>query len=254
MNYKMSNKINVDKIYLINLERRKDRLDHFLNECKREKICMNNIDIFKAFDAKTYELNKKEEDMFDKIKFDKSIIHIKPCMCNQLSHYYILEDIVKKKYKKCIIFQDDVRLKNNFLVEMNNLINNIPKDTEILWLGLHKEAYGSYFEDFPLNDVYQRYYVKDKINDYVCKYESNINPCSLAYLVTYNGAKNYLKYLKENKIKNATDHCFNEYLVRKDIMYGSFDVLCTGNSKFKSDVFETDDNAISRDMLELLGI
>lgn len=252
----MSNKINVDKVYLINLERRQDRLSHFLGECKREDIDMTNVKIFKALDAKTYELKKNEEDMFDKSIFDLKFAYSKPCMCNQLSHYYIISDMIKNKYKKCIIFQDDVRLKNNFSKEVNNVISNMPKDSEIVWIGLHKQAYGSHFEDYPINDNIEekdRYYVKEKVNNYICKYTDKINPCSLGYIITYNGAKNYLNYLKKIKIKYATDHMFNEYLWNKGIMYGSYDVLCTGNSKFKSDVFEVDDGAIERDMLELLG-
>jgi len=252
----MSNRINVDKLYLINLERRRDRLLHFLGECKREDISMSNIEIFKALDSKTYQLKKSEEDMFDMSIFNQKIAHNKPCICNQLSHYYIINDMIKNKYKKCIIFQDDVRLKNSFLKDVNKVINNMPKDAEIIWIGIHKEAYGSHFEDYPLNDNVKqkdKYYVKEKINDYVCKYTNNINPCSLAYIITYNGAKNYIKFLKKNKIQYATDRIFNEYLVSKDIMYGSYEVLCTGNSRFKSDVFELDDNAIERDMLELLG-
>ena len=252
----MSNKINVDKVYLINLERRRDRLLHFLEECKKENIDMTNVEIFKALDAKTYELKKSEEDMFDKKQFDTKLVHTKPCICNQLSHYYIITDIIKNKYKKCIIFQDDVRLKNNFCEEANKVIKNTPKNAEVVWLGIHKEAYGSHFEDYPINSYIEekdRSYVKDKVNDYVCRYNDNINPCSLAYIITYDGAKNYINYLKQNKIRYATDRVFNEYLISRGIMYGSYDVLCTGNSNFKSDVFEVDDNAIERDMLELLG-
>jgi GR25 family glycosyltransferase involved in LPS biosynthesis len=177
--------MNVDKIYLINLERRNDRLDHFLTECKREDIDRDKIQIFKAFDAKTYNLKVKELKMFENIDFDLNVFHGKPCICNQLSHYNILLDMVKKKYKKCIIFQDDVRLKRNFKKDINNVLNNLPRNSEFVWIGLHKMAAGSYFEDFPIDHIYERYYVKEKVNDYVCRLNDDINPCSLAYIATY---------------------------------------------------------------------
>jgi GR25 family glycosyltransferase involved in LPS biosynthesis len=244
----------LDKIYLINLERRQDRLNHFLNECKREDINMNKVQIFKAIDAKTHSVSEDEIKMFKSIDFDTNNYCGKACVCNQLSHYNILLDIVKNKYKKCVIFQDDVRLKNNFEYELDNVLDNIPKDAEIIWIGLHKMGAGSYFEDFPLNEENQnKYYVKDKVNDYVCRLNNDINPCSLAYIITYNGAKKYIEHIKKNGFIYATDGNFNDYLVSKNIHYGSYNVLCTGNSKFKSDVFEIDDNAIARDMLELLG-
>lgn len=245
--------MNVDKIYLINLERRKDRLEHFLNECKRENIDMNKVQIFKAFDAKTYELKDTELRMFSNIDFDLDTFHGKPCICNQLSHYNILLDIVKKKYKKCIIFQDDVRLRSNFKKDINDVLNNLPRNAEFIWIGLHKMAAGSYFEDFPIEDVnIDRYYVKEKINDYICRLADNINPCSLAYIATYEGALKYVEHVNKYGFRYATDGNFNKYLLSKNIMYSSYDVLCTGNSKFKSDVFETDDNAVARDMLDIL--
>jgi GR25 family glycosyltransferase involved in LPS biosynthesis len=246
--------MNLDKIYLINLERRKDRLNHFLTECKREDIDMSKVEIFKAIDSKIYTPSKEELNMFRNIDFDINYSCGKACLCNQLSHYKILLDIVKNKYKRSIIFQDDVRLKNNFKKEVNNVLNNIPKDSEIIWIGLHKIGAGSYFEDFPINDNYDRYYVKKNVNEHVCILNDDVNPCSLAYIITYNGAKKYIEHIKKQGFINATDINFNDYLRRKNIHYGSYNVLCTGNSNFKSDVFEIDDNAIARDMLELLGL
>lgn len=246
--------MNLDKIYLINLERRKDRLDHFLNECKREEINMDKVEIFRALDAKTYNISDQELSLFKNIDFDINYSYGKACVCNQLSHYNILLDIVKNKYKKSIIFQDDVRLKNNFKNEVNKVLDNLPKETEIVWIGLHKMGSGSYFEDFPLNGDYDKYYVKETLNNnqYVCKLNDDVNPCSLAYIITYNGAKKYIDHVRKYGFRRATDINFRDYLLSKDIHYGSYNVLCTGNSKFKSDVFETDDNALVRDMLELL--
>jgi GR25 family glycosyltransferase involved in LPS biosynthesis len=246
--------MNLNKIYLINLERRKDRLDHFLNECDRENIDMSKLVNFKAFDAKTYNIKEDELKMFNS-EFEKNSMYSKNCMCNQLSHYNILLDIVKKKYKKCVIFQDDVRFKNNFVRHLNNVLDNMPKDSDIIWIGLHNKGSGSYFQDFPINEEeskIDRSYIGEKINNYVCKLSKGINPCSLAYIITYEGAKRYLEYIRKVGFSKATDGCFNDYLEGKGIMYGSYDVLCTGNSKFKSDVFEIDDNAISRDMLDIL--
>lgn len=247
-------KVKADKIYLINLERRSDRLDHFFDECKKENLSFSNVEIFKAYDSKTYNINNDELKMFKNVDFGMNSAHSKPCMCNQLSHYNILKDIVKNKYKKCIIFQDDVKLKSNFVKDVNNVIDNIPEDTEIVWIGLHKEYSGSYFRDFDLDDNKDKSYVKERVNEYICKYKDNINPCSLAYIVTYNGAKRYIDYVNKRGFLYATDVNFNIYLIDNNIMYGSYDVLCTGNSKFKSDVFESDNYAIERDMMELLGI
>jgi GR25 family glycosyltransferase involved in LPS biosynthesis len=250
----MNKKINVERVYLINLDRRRERLDHFYNECKRDNIDLCNVEIFKAYDAKHYEIKKNELEMFKNSDF-LGLFHTNACICNQLSHYYILKDILKKKYKKCIIFQDDVKFKNNFRVEVNKVISSFPKNAEIVWLGIHKKAAGSYFEDYPLEEKEKNYsYVKEKINKYICRYNDDVNPCSLAYIITYEGAKNYIDYVEKNGFFYSTDNNFNHYLISKGIMYGSYDILCTGNSKFKSDVFTEDDNALTKEMLEILGL
>ena len=160
-------------------------------------------------------------------------------------------DMIEKGYEKCIIFQDDVRFRRGFVKDIENLSTAFPDDTEIIWLGFHLEGTGSYFKDFPIDEQYERTYVKEKINDYCCKLTDDINPCSLAYIVTRECAKKYVEYAK-TEIKQSTDNQYNIYLRNKDIMYASYDVLCTGNSKFKSDIFKYDDHAIGRDILEML--
>ena len=146
-----------------------------------------------------------------------------------------------------------IESKHGFKNEINYVLDNLTKESEIIWIGLHKTGAGSYFEDFPLDNNYNKYYVKEKINNYICKLNHDINPCSLAYIITYNGAKKYIEYIRKHGFIHATDINFRDYLLSKNIHYGSYNVLCTGNSNFKSDVFEIDDNAIARDMLELLG-
>ena len=238
-------------IYVLNLERRNDRLSHFFEECKREGIEKDKITVFKGLDAQTYVFSEEEKNMFKNTQFDINTDTGRGCMCNQLGHYYMLMDMIEKGYDKCIIFQDDVRFRRGFVKDIENLEYNLPQDAEIVWLGFHLHAAGSSFKDFPIDEDYEKTYVKEKINDYCCKLTDDINPCSLAYIVTRECAKKYVEYAK-TEITEATDNQYNIYLRNKNIMYASYDVLCTGNSNFKSDIFKYDDNAIGRDILEML--
>lgn len=243
----------IDKIYLLNLEKRKDRLEHFIKECDREKIDTEKLNIFKALDAETYNFTEEEKNLFHKDMDFKSYTW-KGCVCNQLGHYYMIKDIVDKGYDLCLIFQDDSKLKKGFLKELDLVINNIPDDAEVIWIGLHKVAVLSYFEDFPIDGEYDKFYIKEKINEYISIYKNDINPATLAYIITKHGANQYLKYINENKIEKVTDENFNKYLIDKNKMYGSNVILVTGNSKFKSDIFKYDNNALEREMMELLEI
>lgn len=245
----------VDKIYLLNLEKRKDRLDHFINECKRENIDLNKLHVFKGLDAEKYILKEYEKDLFSK-NVDIDSYTGRACACNQLGHYYIFMDMIKNNYETCLIFQDDSRLKKGFVKELDNIINNLPEDSEIVWIGLHKTAVLSLFEDFPIDDDYEPYYIKNKINEneYISIYKDDINPASLAYILKKKGAINYIEYIKNKKFNYVTDENFNKYLIDNNKMYGSSKILVTGNSKFKSDIFKYDNNALEREMMELLNL
>ena len=77
----------IDKIYYINLDKRPDR-----NECNKANIPIDKIQRFKAFDGNTYNFNEYDLSLFKKADYkNKRIIG------NQLSHYYILKEMVEKK-------------------------------------------------------------------------------------------------------------------------------------------------------------
>lgn len=246
-------------IFLINLDRRNDRFSHFIEECKRENLSLEKFKRFSAIDGEKYTFSKKEIELFEKSDIDVKTDTGKGCMGNQLSHYYILKDIIKNQYPLTLIFQDDVKLKNGFVKDLEHVIEDVNKniesiEIEIVWIGLHKIGSGSFFIDFPINDEYEKYYVKEKISENLCKLKPEINPASLAYLITLEGAKRYVEHIeKQGGFLRATDINFRDYLLQKDKMYSSYKVLCTGNSNFKSDIFKYDDNAIAREMEELLG-
>jgi len=231
---------NIDRMYYINLDRRPDRNIHFLNECKYHELSMDKIIRMRAIDGLTYMYSSDEYEIFKYANFldlPQSIVH--KLMGNQLSHYYILDDIVKHNYKYTIVLQDDAIFIPNVKHYINDLIPNIPENAELVNIGLHQEAEYSYFEPWKFNtetnDVDK--ISKEVVNSYICKLKPEINPCSLAYIVTLQGAKNIIEYFSINGFRKATDHNFNEYLVEKDIFYSSNTILVTGNPKLGSDIF-----------------
>ena len=231
---------NIDKIYFINLNRREDRKNHFLNECIREKIPINKLCRIEAIDGLIYNFHINELSMFSKADFLKNTDNvIKKIFGNQLTHYYILKEIINKNQDFAIIFQDDAVLIPNFMEYIDNVVDNLPNDTEIINIGLHKVADLQYSEpwDFAITGDDLHKIGSQKINEYICKLKSDINPASLAYIVTLEGAKNMTKYFEENGFKYATDYNFNNYLIKKNIFYSSSTILVTGNPILGSDIF-----------------
>jgi GR25 family glycosyltransferase involved in LPS biosynthesis len=231
----------IEMFYFINLNRREDRKIHFLNQCIKENLPMNKVCRIEAIDGLIHNFHNNELKMFSNANFyrlNPEVIN-KKIMGNQLSHYYLWKEIIRENQKVTIIFQDDAVLIPNFMEYIDNVSDNLPSDTEIINIGLHKVAVNQYSEqwDFTTNGNDFHKIGSQIINEYVCKLKPEINPFSLAYIVTLEGAKNMVKHFDENGCKEATDHNINKYLISKDIFYSSNTILATGNPRLGSDIF-----------------
>jgi GR25 family glycosyltransferase involved in LPS biosynthesis len=159
-------------------------------------------------------------------------------MGNQLSHYYILKEMVDKNYEYIIIFQDDIILRKEFNKELNIVMTDIPSNTEIINIAFHKFAAYNHFVPWDLNNnIIDKEMIKKDISKGICLLTDTINPCSLGYIVTLKGAKNLIEYYNNTGFLRATDWNLNDYLIKRNIFYGSKLVLGTGNSNLGSDIF-----------------
>lgn len=89
---------NIDIIYFINLDHRKDRHDLFLNEMIKYNIPLDKVIRISAI-------------------YDKN----KPDLACTRSHIKTLETFINSSYKNCIIFEDD------FIFDNKSNVNNINK-------------------------------------------------------------------------------------------------------------------------------
>ena len=171
-------------IYYLNMDRSPERKEHFLNECKRENVPENKIERFSALDGNLYNFSEYEYSLF-KNYFDPRCKNMKYLMGNQLSHYYILKDIIKNEYPVCVVFQDDSILRKNFYKDLKKVIKNMPQDSEMINVGFHKYAV---FKDFIPWDMTRtddfKYISQTLLNEHICKLKPEINPCSLCYYST----------------------------------------------------------------------
>ena len=147
--------MNLDKIYLINLEQSTDRLEHFKNEVKRCNLQEDKIHIFKAIDGNSHVFTPDEEQLLQKMdnKYDLDNNRVKACF---LSHYYVLKDIEKNGYGKCLVLEDDVRFISDIKSRLNDLTTNLDEIEKwyTVYIGFHSFMCGSYFVDFPIEDSF----------------------------------------------------------------------------------------------------
>jgi GR25 family glycosyltransferase involved in LPS biosynthesis len=227
----------ISKIYYINLDRVPTRNEHFLNQCKLQDISSEQIVRYSALDGKSYQFSDEEIQMFINVNY-KYETYARNIMGNQLSHYNILLEVIQNGYDYAMVCQDDVIFRDDFNQQLEIVMDNIPDDAEIINIGFHKSAVLSWFIPWNLSKINEDDSLgKTIVNDGVHILKNSVNPCSLAYIITLNGAKNIVEYFNTCGFLQATDHNFNEYLKSKNIFYGSRIVLCTGNNLLSSDIF-----------------
>jgi GR25 family glycosyltransferase involved in LPS biosynthesis len=227
----------IDKFYHINLAKRTDRNNNMIKQFNKANIPINMIERFEAIDGNTYIFSDIEKNLFKNCDYKDQSFATK-IMGNQLSHHNIMIDMIIKNYNYIVIMQDDSIFCDNFLLMLNNIMTNLPDNAEMVNIGYHKYAASDNFIGYELNNVNDYELLgNNKINEYICELKNDVNTCSLAYILTLEGAKNIVTYFEVNGFLKATDKCFNDYLKSKNIFYGSTHVLVTGDPKFGSDIF-----------------
>lgn len=150
-----------DKIYCINLERRKDRKEQCISEFFKHNL---NVEFISAIDGKDI------SDINVKIK--------KGAYACSLSHIKIYNDIIKNNYNKVLILEDDIEFSNNLTNEFNAVFNNIPENWNLLYFS------GNHYKGLT------------KINNDISKM---IGSLSMAcYGITYNMTKALLNILNSD--------------------------------------------------------
>ena len=104
--------INDIKTYVINLDKRPDRLFNLNIPVKWER--------FEATDGEIYSNQPK---------------HMKGWMGCHNSHTRLIEKITNENHNLFMIFEDDVELCDDFIYKLEIIINSLPKDWELLFLG-----------------------------------------------------------------------------------------------------------------------
>lgn len=180
----------IDKIYVINLKRRRDRLDNFEKELiKKSDINFNrDVTVFEAVDGKELIATKELKYLLrgNDYGYKSGVVGA------ALSHYDLWRKIMGEYHvKRVMIFEDDVELTTNFTQKWNNLAKELPNDCHLLLLN-------------PAN-----YRPADKskfvsVNKYFTKvFDSGYGAYS--YMITPQMARKYVEYIECNGLYRAID-------------------------------------------------
>lgn len=114
-----------DKVYVLNLNRRKDRLK---TSTKKLEYCEIEFERFPAIDGSV--LRNVWETFNNK---PNHFINPNYLAC-AISHLSIYKDALDNGYSKILIIEDDVSIRKNSNIEFSNIVNRLP-DWELLYFG-----------------------------------------------------------------------------------------------------------------------
>jgi hypothetical protein len=112
----------VDESYVINLERRQDRMVHMELQMKEMEI------LYKRFDA------------IDGQKIKGDTILQKGALGAVRSHIGVIKDAIHNNYQKIAVFEDDIIFCDDFDTRLKYYLENLPEDWDIMYLGCHFNA------------------------------------------------------------------------------------------------------------------
>jgi GR25 family glycosyltransferase involved in LPS biosynthesis len=119
----------IDKIYVINLDRRKDRWEKLIKE--ESHLSSDKLVRISGVDGNTLTLTPSIYKLFRKNTFEwkKGVIG-----CN-LSHLKTWMEIQKENGKYFLVLEDDVRFDKDRIQLWKNAVKYIPDDADLLYLG-----------------------------------------------------------------------------------------------------------------------
>jgi GR25 family glycosyltransferase involved in LPS biosynthesis len=194
---------NIDCINIINLDRRKDRLNQFY---ENNPGLLGFVERVRAVDGKELKLDRQMVKLFRKNNFAWK----KSVMGCALSHYNIWKQLVNEKSAKInnyLILEDDVRFINTYQQDMVNSLKNLPDDWDILYLGgvlpINRENYPHVLEKVTGN------WFRIMPNPCFSGGGENIpiyHHCTYSYIINRKSAQKLIDIVDEHGIYTSLDH------------------------------------------------
>ena len=201
-NIQFDNKISlndiVDKIYVINLNRRPDRMERMKKILKEYNIVYER---FPAIDGNDINVMAEWYNIKNTKNTKNTIISTVNAYGCLLSHLEIIKLAKKNNYKRVLIFEDDLRFHKNFDNEIKK-IRYLPDNWKILYLGASQITID--INNIPKNNFYYHanktdgafaYIVDSSIYDEVIKLlETKIGPVDYLYKFIQDKYPSYVLY------------------------------------------------------------
>lgn len=204
----------INQIFIINLEKDKDRLLNSIKELNKYKLY--NFNFINAVYG-----NKLNDDKYKSYTTSIGYYITSPSMVGcGMSHIKTWKKIVEDNIEYSLILEDDFNFKNNFLKDFNELMINIPDNFDLLFLN---------------SNLFTNKYLKLKdINDYI--YKPLFIFEMVGYVITLEGAKKLLNYI--DKVSYHIDF----QLTLNHLFYNKQLNIITAKKELIYQIFNTSNN------------
>lgn len=203
----------VDGIYVINLKRRPDRLQSFLQS---SGFAPSDVHVFEAVDGRALTLTEEIKTLFGRsdYKYHRGYISA------TLSHYKLWRHIASTTNELHLVLEDDGIFPKDFIALWNNNYSHaLPRGAQLVYLGgMMPENFWSYKSGSvlePVNDYFARHqptlYFSHEYLDGVDNFTRGAPTrryfyTSIAYLISSNAARSLVDMVATFGFRKAVDH------------------------------------------------
>lgn len=207
-----------EKIYLINLKRRPDRLEAFMQCYKKSDLTRHSLIKFSAIDGSTLnlasipitELAQLEMKQLQTTGFRHKHYQLtKGAIGCYLSHLKIWEHAYTNNYKSVLVFEDDARPPPNTLHHIRNIYNKFPNDWDIILFGIH------------CHECEEHDYFR-KVKRFILLH---------TYMINYKAIKKILNFNSLFPISQQLDAYLSEMSTELNIYATKYNLVHQGNSR-----------------------
>jgi glycosyl transferase, family 25 len=210
-------------IYLINLDRNTDRLEHFIEQYMLSDMRYAQFKRFAAIDGKKVRLEEHVSNLALKEITDaertgyrtKHYQLTRGAVGCYLSHMGVWKMAAESDKPYSLVFEDDVEIDSNILKKTNELLPMIPNDWDVLLLGCF----------CIVCDRYEKYYETERFF------------LTHSYIIKRDAAKNIYNHLKKKRIEQQIDSELSDMIGKGMIkIYCLREAICKQRGSFNTTI------------------
>ena len=193
---------------------------HYKKLTDRKKFILKQFEKYNLINYEFIEIDRDELDNYDTTIFNKNFGNALTAI--SLSHFYAYKKI-SEYYDRALIFEDDIILSDNFMIELTKYMNDLPNDFDILSIGDGSQSHVNNYEIVPNKNIYKQ--DLEKTQQFI--------RCTDSYIVSKKCAKFLCEYINNSakNINEAIDNWLNNIAVENNfIVYWAEPTIVTQGS------------------------